>query len=113
MDGDWFAPYIKKAKGLGIINGQSETLFGSGQNITRQDMAVIAYNAATKYGISFSDESKTLFEDDENVAEYAKNAVYGLRSGGVLNGKENNAFCPLDNAARAEAAKIIYGLLEM
>lgn len=113
LDSDWFAPYIKKAKGLGIVNGQSETMFGSGQNITRQDMAVIAYNAAAMYGISFNDESKTVFEDDESVAEYAKIAVYGLRNGGVLNGKENNAFCPLDNATRAEAAKIIYGLLEM
>ncbi len=112
-DSDWYAPYIKKAKGLGIINGQSETIFGAGQNITRQDMAVIAYNAAKMYGIGFNEENKTLFEDDETIEEYAKNAVYALRAGGIINGKENNAFCPVDNATRAEAAKIIYGLLEM
>lgn len=112
-DSDWFAPYIKKAKGLGIINGQSETVFGSGQNITRQDMACIAANAAKMYGITFSDESKTLFEDDAQIADYARSSVYALRAGGILNGKENNTFCPMDNATRAEAAKIIYGLLEM
>ena len=95
------------------MNGQSETVFGSGQNITRQDMACIAANAAKMYGITFSDESKTLFEDDAQIADYARSSVYALRAGGILNGKENNAFCPTDNATRAEAAKIIYGLLEM
>ena len=110
---DWFAPYIKKAKGLGIINGKSETEFGVGENITRQDMAVIVYNAAKIYGVSLNSEITNLFEDDDFVAEYAKSAVYALRNGGIVNGKENNSFCPLEYATRAEAAKIIYGLLEM
>jgi len=84
-----------------------------GENITRQDMAVIVYNAAKIYGVSLNSEIANLFEDDDFVAEYAKSAVYALRNGGIVNGKENNSFCPLEYATRAEAAKIIYGLLEM
>ncbi len=112
-DNDWFAPYIKQAKALGIVNGISETMFGSGQYITRQDMAVIAFNAGKIYGVNLSGESKAVFDDNDKIADYAKAAVSALKNANVLSGKGNNTFCPFDFSTRAEAAKIIYGLLEL
>jgi len=113
MSGDWFCSYIKKAKALGIVNGISETMFGSGQYITRQDMAVIAFNAGKIYGANLSGESKTMFDDNDKIADYAKEAVLALKNAGIISGKGNNTFCPNDFSTRAEAAKIIYGLLEI
>ena len=37
----WYKPYVLKAKNFGIVNGISDTEFGIGSNITRQDMAVM------------------------------------------------------------------------
>ncbi len=38
---EWYKEYVLKAKNLGIVNGVSDTEFGIGSNITRQDMAVM------------------------------------------------------------------------
>ena len=51
------------------------------------------------------------FADDAQISDYAKEAVYALRKRAIINGKENNLFAPFDNATRAEAAKVIYGLI--
>ena len=46
-----YSKYIMAAKNEGIINGISENKFGTGSNITREDMAVIVYNILKKNGI--------------------------------------------------------------
>jgi hypothetical protein len=52
-----------------------------------------------------------LFGDDNEIADYAKKAVYALRDAKVINGVDTVNFAPKATATRAEAAKIIYGLL--
>lgn len=41
-----------------------------------------------------------------------KNAVYYMKNIGVVNGVGDNCFMPADIATRAQAAKIIYGLIK-
>ena len=53
------------------------------------------------------------FSDDEMISDYAKDAVYALRGAGVIKGVSDLEFAPLANATRAQAAKMIYGLLEL
>jgi len=107
----WYSSYIASAVINGIVNGISEKAFGIGENITRQDMAVIAYRAAQKHGISFAGISYDKFSDDNEIADYAKDAVYALKECGVMNGIGDNLFAPKAFATRAEAAKMIYGLI--
>ncbi len=107
----WYRPYIIAAVQGGIINGISDTMFGSGQNITREQLAVVAYNAAKAAGVVFKDNTFYVpFADDENVSDYAKAAVEALAASGVINGKGNNIFAPKDFCTRAEAAKVLYGV---
>lgn len=107
----WYAPFIKRAYATGIINGISDDVFGTGMNISREDMAVIIYRAANIKGIEFANSDTVAFDDDGNIADYAKEAVYALKANGFVNGVSDNDFAPKQNLTRAEAAVIINRLL--
>lgn len=107
---EWYSAYIASAKKAGIVNGISDTEFGLGKNITRQDMAVMLYKGAMSKGYTFN-MSKLNFKDSNNVSDYAEDAVSALVSKGVINGYEDNSFRPKEFATRAQAAKMIYSLI--
>lgn len=107
----WFNEFVTKAYGNGIINGISDTMFGTGNNVTRQDMAVIIYNAmATEDDGEAADTS--VFTDGASIADYAQKAVCTLAKMGIINGYDDGSFNPNGNATRAEAAKVIYMVLD-
>ena len=108
----WYYSYISTANSLGIINGKSELQFGIGENITRQDMAVMIYNAL-KYKEVLTDitEENAAFDDIDDVADYAKGSVNALSKEKILNGADNKVE-PLRNATRAEAAKLIFSCMK-
>ena len=106
---DWFFPYVKSAYYAGIINGVSETCFGAGQPITRQEMAVIADRASYVAGVGLTESAeKTVFADGAEIDDYAAEAVEKLQRAKILNGDENGRFNPHGAATRAETAKVIY-----
>lgn len=109
---EWYGKYIFSAYSEGIINGISEDYFGVGENLTRQDMAVIIYRCALKKGIVFDNDIKN-FNDDDEIADYAKEAVGKLAGAGIINGMDDNSFSPNEKAQRAQAALIIYNILKM
>lgn len=101
----WYAPYVNAAVKKGIISGVSETEFGIGREITRQDMATIVKRAAGK----LSDEKEYVaFTDEEDISEYAKEAVIELFKAGKISGMGNNRFEPKGIVTRAQAAKVVY-----
>jgi hypothetical protein len=51
------------------------------------------------------------FTDFELVSDYAKDSVTNLSSIGFVNGFEDKTFKPFAICTRAQAAKIVYGLL--
>ncbi|MBR5517909.1 MAG: S-layer homology domain-containing protein, partial [Clostridia bacterium] len=106
---DWFAKYVYTAKENGIVNGIDENNFGTGRPVSRQDMSVIICNILNKETMT-SDE---VFADDENIASYAKNAVYTMKALEVLNGYEDGTFNPSGNLTRAEAVKVISIVLKL
>ena len=111
LDNMWYTGYIERAYENGIVNGISETSFGVGMPITRQDMAVMVYNAVKDF---IKDENtkneKKIFSDFDEVSEYAKNAVSEIQRIGVINGLPDGSFAPEKNCERAEAAQIIYNM---
>ena len=107
--GGWYTPYIASAKNAGLINGIGGGEFGVGRNITRQDMAVMIYNALKYKGVKL-DVVKDDFTDLYAVADYAKDAVKFLSGEGIINGMGNGLFAPTDNATRAQAAVLIYSM---
>ena len=47
------------------------------------------------------------FADDDQIADYAREAVYAMRALGIINGNPDGTFCPNDTATRAQAAKML------
>lgn len=109
----WAYKYIATASADGIIKGIDGN-FMPDEKITREDVAVILYRAAINNGINKdSIEKGNLFIDDNDISEYAKDAVNALKSIGIVNGNEAGAFRPLDNITRAETSKIVYKFMEL
>ena len=103
----WYNKYISAAVENGIVNGISDDMFGVGINLTRQDLAVMIYRGL-RCG---SDLSDTKFADDKQIDLYAAEAVYTLYKKGIVNGKSEGYFAPGANATRAEAATMIYRIM--
>lgn len=104
----WYYTYVASAVNAGIVQGMSSEIFGTGTYITRQDIAVMAARARG----ADADDAELPFADTELIMPYAKDSVACLYNLGIISGKGNNVFAPLDNATRAEAAKIIYYLIK-
>ena len=78
-------------------------------------MAVIAYRAAVEAG-KITDAQRTkefIFEDDSEISDYAKEAVYMLYDADTINGMGAEIFAPKEALTRAQAAKIIYYIYSM
>lgn len=107
----WHYKFIASAQSKGIVKGISETKFGVGEYVTRQDIAVMIYNAAIAAGKGFTN-TKTDFADYDSISDYAKTAVSSLGGDGIISGMGDGSFAPFDFATRAQAAKMIYQLIK-
>ncbi len=108
----WYAPYVAAGVDAGLINGITADTFGVGSEIKRQDMAVMIVRILEGKNIPVTETSET-FDDDSNISDYAKNAVYKVRDAGIIKGYDNNTFAPSASLTRAEAATVIIKLLDM
>lgn len=107
---EWYAPYVGAAVRDGICNGVSDTEFGAGAYLTREDAVAMLYRAFSSR-LNPSRDAKA-FADFDSVSDYAKEAVTAMYSADVLDGTDGEHFSPKQPITRAEAAKIIYGLTE-
>lgn len=110
-DTQWYAPYIAVAAKRGIVYGDG-TNFGVGQDITRQDIAVMILRAADVTNAALSGTLSMEFDDEAGIADYAKEAMMKLVSVGAIKGYEDQTIRAENPATRAETAKIIYTVLE-
>ena len=109
-DGSWYEAYVNTAYELNITSGVSGETFGVGAQITRQDFVTMIYRAM-KDKIDVNSGEDIVFADDEEIADYAKEAVYALAKFGAVNGFEDGTFRPDGVCTRAQAAKVIYEMI--
>ena len=109
---EWYKPYVETAYAKGIIKGKSETEFGIGEAITREDASVMIVRTAEAYYKTFN-KGQTLGDipDFDSVAEYAKESVDMLTRAKIISGFEDGTFRPAQSVTRAEAAKMIYNCI--
>ena len=112
-DGYWAAEYIKTAAAAGIISGIDDTSFGISRPITRQDAAAVIERCMEYKGIDAEDAQEIIFGDEAEISDYALEAVKHLSGAGIINGYEDGTFGPQRTLTRAEAARIIYGVLQL
>lgn len=109
---NWAYSYIASAYKSGIVNGIGEGVFGFGKRITRQDIAVLIDRVAKQAGIDFAKVNEKNFVDGAEISDYARESVKAMSAAGIINGDDMGNFAPLKEATRAEAAVMIYRLLE-
>ena len=107
-ENDWFRDSVRACVSNGIINGISDTEFGTGRYVTRQDAAAML---ARMFNAPQTEDTEK-FGDDAEIADYAKDGIYMLKAADMLGGYEDNTFRPNLPVTRAEAAKMIYNLLK-
>ncbi len=114
-DNQWYTDAILWANEAGVVGGYTDTgKFGPGDNINREQMAVMMYRYANYLGYDTSaraDISK--YTDAGNVNEFAKEAMSWAVGEGIITGKYNETqLDPQGNASRAECATIIMRFME-
>jgi uncharacterized protein YxeA len=115
MDVDPDAYYYNEvavAKKLGIINGVGNDKFEPTAEVTRQDMMVMIMRAMRAAGKLEELDAADLnrFTDIAEVSAYAVDSIASLVDAGLIEGHEGKVR-PLDHATRAEAAVLIYRIL--
>jgi hypothetical protein len=110
--GTWYYNYIASAVRSGLIKGYGNS-FGTGNYITRQDIAVMLYRGLLHRGTNITVAASPDFADWEEVSDYAREAVAALTAAEVTKGIGNNTFAPLHYATRAEVAKIVYEVVNL
>lgn len=111
-ESDWFYPYVAAASDCGLVKGIDKNTYGAGQNITRQDIAVLCSRLLTNAEEPLKDEIM-YFADHNNISDYAVDAVEKVTYLGLMIGNENLEFSPNEYATRAETAVILQRLIAL
>lgn len=114
--GDWFASSVAAAAKAGIINGRTASTFEPNATISRAEMATLSARAleVVKGYKNTSETAAALakFEDAASIHSSLSEGVALASSLGVVIGS-NNRFNPDGLSTRAEAAVVIYRLLNL
>ena len=106
-NGKWFSTAVSWAVNNGITSGKSDNMFGVGENVTREQVAVFLYNFAKNQGKDVSAQADlSKYGDAASVSSWAKTAMSWANAKGVINGS-NGKLNPKGNATRAEIAQMI------
>lgn len=102
--GTWYSDAVAWAAEQGIVSGYGNGLFGPGDNITREQLAVMLWRydgepAATNKELRFSDA--------DNASGYALDALRWAVENGVINGYGNGILDPKGLATRAQVAQML------
>lgn len=109
----YYTAYVNWAEEQGIVNGTGKDTFSPDKSITREEMAVIMKNYAEKLGYTLPKTLEEIkFTDDEQISDWAKEAVKEMQMAGILSGKKDNSFDPKGEATRAEASALLHRFVE-
>jgi len=117
----WYAPYITRAKSLGLISGRPDGTFGPDEIINRAEAIKILFTAfnfdLTKISLPPSAESKQRFVDLRQDDWYFSYADFAIQNGimtGVPSANNNfRYFRPSQAITRAEMAKLAIKTMEL
>ncbi len=100
-------PYILAAIDSGLMSGRGKNddgtvIFDSEATITRQEAFKVIGSLIT------SDEAELTFDDNDNIAEWARSGVAKCVGAGIVGGYSDNTIKPTSTITRAELATILF-----
>jgi hypothetical protein len=102
--GHWAYKYIETAKARGALGGYPDGSFRPSNSITRAEIA-----AAIARALNLSSGGSDL---TDIALHWAKDQINACVQAGIISGYPGNVFRPNANATRAEASKMIAGVLD-
>ncbi|MBR4949879.1 MAG: leucine-rich repeat protein, partial [Clostridia bacterium] len=111
----WYTEAIRWAASKSIVNGYSDTEFGTNDAITREQLAALLYRYEQYKGGGFKGQwDYTLnFADLKYMSDWAYEAMSWCNMKGLINGKGDNLLDPQGKAIRCEAAALLMRYIEM
>ncbi|AEM79928.1 S8 family serine peptidase [Thermoanaerobacter wiegelii] len=111
-EGEWYANAIEAAYQGGIMLGDGQNMRPN-DPITREEMTAVIMRVYGKLA-DYKEENigNTTFSDNNKISEWARNVIANAVKLGIVRGYEDNTFKPKGNATRAEAAAMLYRILE-
>jgi hypothetical protein len=106
----WAMPYVKAAVQSDLLRGYEDHTFRGSKPIVRQELALIAVRALEGKQAAATELN---FADNKDIQAWAKSAVASAVEHGLMKGKGNNRFGPMDNTTRAEAVTVVLNLLRL
>jgi hypothetical protein len=107
---DWFYNEVSAAFNAGLIQGVSTTEFKPKENITREEMAVMA-SRMLKLKYYKDGTSGTDFVDEESISTWAVSGAAMVEKLGVMEGRTSGEFDPKGLATRLESVVVMERLL--
>ena len=113
-EGIWYTDAILWAADTGVVTGYSNGNFGPGDNINREQMAVMMYRYAAYKGYDTSVKADFgQYQDAGRVSDFAQEAMQWAVGEQIITGKYNETqLDPQGNASRAECATIMMRFME-
>ncbi|RRJ54973.1 S-layer protein [Paenibacillus oralis] len=109
---DWFAQFIAVGVANNVVSGMGAGVFVPNDHITREQASVILANVLKSMNASALSNGQE-FVDQENISKWAEEKVKYLSQMEMVTGYEDRSFRPLNKLTRAEAAALIYRLIDV
>lgn len=109
----YYTGYLAAAKRLGITSGVGNNMYAPGNQITRQEMFTLVYNALKVIGQlpqGVSGKKVLDFTDAAQISDWASEAMEAFVVVGTVGGS-NDKLNPTGTTTRAEMAQVLYNLL--
>ena len=103
-------PLIVMANKLGIVGGYPDGSFKPYNNITRQEIAVMANQAEKQLTNIGQTKNVDKFSDKAKIADWAKESVGSLSNAGGIGGYPDGTFKPTNNMTKQEAIALVSNL---
>ena len=110
MGGRWSSAAVNDLVDKKIMSGYPDRTFRPEQLVTRQEFANIAYNYMIYKGVGNNTIASTTYNDDAQIADWAKKAVNVLSGEGYMTGSYNY-FHPQEPVTRGEAVNVLYRII--
>ena len=114
--GNYYSVPISWASDKNIVRGHSNTgLFGTMENVTREDLVTMIYRYAQYKGIKTNDQkSLENYVDESQVSGYARVAMQWAVAKGIISGRSGTKrLDPKGDATRVECAAIIQRFMQI
>ncbi len=109
VQGSWYEMAISWAAKEGIILGIGEGMFAPDDAITREQLVTVLY----RYNGSPKVDGMLDFVDDDEVSDWAYEAMIWAVDVGLIEGKTDGILDPKGTATRAEISAVIHRYLEL